>query len=179
MRSPSVIEISGIVGTVVAELFGPDGELKARCEGHNLITQYGDQVVTERAAGIAGLSAPTGMRIGTGSTAAAKTGAGAAIVTKITGGNKAFDATYPQSSQNGAARRITWKIIQDLTHVTDRQFRADENRFAVVGRQVIDKADLGEHKAFVLRVRDQANKGKHGDELREWIVKNGPKAQEG
>jgi hypothetical protein len=70
-------------------------------------------------------------------------------------------------------------IIQDLTHVTDRQFRADENRFAVVGRQVIDKADLGEHKAFVLRVRDQANKGKHGDELREWIVKNGPKAQEG
>jgi hypothetical protein len=109
MRSPSVIEISGIVGTVVAELFGPDGELKARCEGHNLITQYGDQVVTERAAGIAGLSAPTGMRIGTGSTAAAKTGAGAAIVTKITGGNKAFDATYPQSSQNGAARRITWK----------------------------------------------------------------------
>jgi hypothetical protein len=108
VREPAT-EGSAIVGTVVAELFGPDGQLKGRCEVHNLITQYGDQVVTERAAGLGALAAPTGMRIGTGSTAASKTGAGAAIVTKITAGNKAFDATFPQSSQNGSARRITWK----------------------------------------------------------------------
>jgi len=39
----------------------------------------------------------------------AKTGAGAALVTYLSGSNKAFDATYPQSSLNGASRRITYK----------------------------------------------------------------------
>ena len=32
-----------IVGHVVAEMFGPDGVLKARVESHNLITAVGDQ----------------------------------------------------------------------------------------------------------------------------------------
>lgn len=103
------LELSGIVGTLLAEMIGPDGAVKARCEVKNLITSYGDQVVTERASGIGALAAPTGMRIGTGTTAAAKTGAGAAIVAKITGGNKAFDATFPTSVLNGSARRIAWK----------------------------------------------------------------------
>lgn len=102
-------ERSGMVGTLEAVLTGPDGEIKGYCLVKNLLTQVGDQVVCERTAGIGTAAAPTGMRIGTGTTAAAKTGAGAAIVTKVTAGNKAFDATYPQSALNGAARRITWR----------------------------------------------------------------------
>ena len=101
---------SGIVGHVVAELFGPDGELKAHVEDHNQITSVGDQIFAERASGVAATAAPTGMRIGTGTTAVAKTGTGAAIVTKITAGNKAFDATYPQSAAQGTGRRITWRV---------------------------------------------------------------------
>jgi hypothetical protein len=60
-----------------------------------------------------GLTLPSasGMRLGTGVTAVAKTGAGAAIVTVGTGTNntKAFDATFPQSSLSGASRRIQYK----------------------------------------------------------------------
>lgn len=97
------------IGHVVAELHDERGVLLAREEQDNLVTQVGDQVFAERGAGIGALAAPTGMRIGTGATAAAKTGAGAAIVTKVTAGNHAFDATFPQSALNGAARRITWK----------------------------------------------------------------------
>lgn len=97
------------IGHVVAEIRDEHGNLKSRSEQDNLITQVGDQIFAERGAGIGALAAPTGMRIGTGSTAAAKTGAGAAIVTKVTGGNLAFDATYPQSALNGSARRITWR----------------------------------------------------------------------
>ena len=52
---------------------------------------------------------PSGMKLGTGSTAVAKTGAGAALVTYLSGSNKAFDATYPQSSIPGSARRITYR----------------------------------------------------------------------
>lgn len=99
-----------LCGLVVAELRGPDGELKARCETSNLITQIGDQYYGERAAGIG--SPPgqvTGMKLGTGSTAVAKTGAGAALVTYLSNSHQAIDATYPQSSLNGSSRRITWK----------------------------------------------------------------------
>jgi hypothetical protein len=60
-----------------------------------------------------GLTLPgaSGMRLGTGVTAVAKTGAGAAIVTVGTGTNnsKAFDSTWPQSSLSGSSRRIQYK----------------------------------------------------------------------
>ena len=47
----------------------------------------------------------TGFRLGTGSTPVAKTGAGAAIVTYLSGSNKANDATFPTA----AAGVVTWK----------------------------------------------------------------------
>jgi hypothetical protein len=101
---------SGIVGTLVIERRDKDGNLLERFEGHNLVTQVGDQVYGERGGGVSGApAAPTGMRLGTGGTAVAKTGAGAALVTYLSGSNKAFDATYPQSSLNGSSRRITYK----------------------------------------------------------------------
>lgn len=104
-------EKSGIRGTVTAELRGPDGTLKGYCKTHNLVTQVGDQVYGERGAGVSGAAAaPTGMRLGTGSTAVAKTGAGAALVTRLTDGNQAFDATYPSSALNGSSRRITYRV---------------------------------------------------------------------
>lgn len=78
----------------------------------NLVTEYGDQFYGEKAAGIGSHAAPTGMRVGSGGgTAAAKTGAGAAIVTYTTSNTQfsAFDATYPQSALNGSSRRITYR----------------------------------------------------------------------
>lgn len=89
-------------------VYGPDGALKQRVEFENLITQYGDQVYAELGSGAAAPNAPTGMRLGTGATAAAKTGAGAAIVTyTVVNSSFAFDST-PTSALNGSARRITY-----------------------------------------------------------------------
>lgn len=76
----------------------------------NLITQVGDEYYGERAAGIA--SPPdqvTGMRLGTGTTAPAKTGAGAAIVTYEAGSAVAIDGGFPASSLSGSSRRIAWR----------------------------------------------------------------------
>lgn len=99
------------VGRAVAVVRGPDGEIKQRVETKNLITQIGDQYYSERAAGIT--SPPgqvTGMRLGTSNaTAAAKTGAGAAIVAYLTGSQKAIDSGFPTSGLNGSSRRITWR----------------------------------------------------------------------
>ncbi len=99
---------AGIVGELTIEVFGPDGELKSREVTHNIITQVGDQFYGERAAGVAGApAAVTGMKLGTGSTAPAKTGAGAALVTYLTNSHQALTGT-PTSSLSGSSRRITY-----------------------------------------------------------------------
>jgi hypothetical protein len=50
-----------------------------------------------------------GMKLGTGSTAAAKSGAGAALVTYLSGSNKAMDSGYPQTSGTSGGRVVTYK----------------------------------------------------------------------
>lgn len=59
----------------------------------------------------ASLPKHSGMRLGTGATAAAKTGAGAAIVTytPATTSSKALDSGFPTSALNGSSRRIQYK----------------------------------------------------------------------
>jgi hypothetical protein len=74
---------------------------------------------------------------------------------------------------------IPHTVMADLTSVTDHQFDPDQQRFRVAARTPIPTNELDEHAAFILKVRDKAGSGVHGDELRAWIVKNGPKAQEG
>ena len=97
-----------IRGHVVVEVHGPDGRLKGRCETHNLVTAVGDQLYASRGAGLTSSAAPTGMKLGAGSTAVAKTGAGAALVTYLSGSNKAFDATYPSATGGVVTYRRTY-----------------------------------------------------------------------
>jgi hypothetical protein len=79
----------------------------------NLITNVGDEYYNERAAGIASPpSQITGMQLGTGTTAVAKNGAGAAIVTLVAASLVSIDGGFPTSNntQTGAvANRIQWK----------------------------------------------------------------------
>ena len=104
-----------IVGHVVAEMFGPDGVLKARVESHNLITAVGDQLYASRGAGLTSSAVPTGMKLGTGSTAVAKTGAGAALVTYLSGSNKTFDATFPSATGGVATYKRTYAAGEATT----------------------------------------------------------------
>lgn len=107
-RSPQ--DRAGLRGWVEVDLYDEDGNLKLHFAVSNLITQVGDEYYGERAAGIA--SPPdqvSGMRLGTGTTAVAKTGAGAAIVTYITGSSIAIDGSFPTSALSGSSRRIQWK----------------------------------------------------------------------
>jgi hypothetical protein len=116
-------ERMGLVGSGFYDLWSEEG-YKAHMAGdplakigdllheefQNLITQVGDEYYGERAAGIASPPAQvTGMQLGTGSTAVAKTGAGAAVVTYTAGSNVAIDGGFPTSALQGSARRIQWK----------------------------------------------------------------------
>ena len=73
-------ENTTIEGIVEWELRGPSGEIKSAGKVRNLITSVGDQYYAGRAALSSSLPAQvTGMKLGTGSTAPAKSGAGAAL----------------------------------------------------------------------------------------------------
>jgi hypothetical protein len=109
VRNPAGMDGSVSWGRLHWVLYNDYGYVKLEGWSDNLITQVGDQVQAERAAGIGALAAPTGMKMGTGSTAASKTGAGAALVTYLSDSHQAFDATFPSSALVGSARRITWK----------------------------------------------------------------------
>jgi len=100
-------------GNVVVELFGPDGTLKDYRIGENLVTDYGDEHVGERMYDDT-FDIITGMRLGTGTTAASKAGAGAAIVTYETGSQEALDAV-PIGVDQGAG--LGWRVPHICTWI--------------------------------------------------------------
>lgn len=99
---------AGFTGNVLIELFDADGNLKDRRQAGNLITDAGDLYYAGMAIALVTPAAPaqptkmTGMKLGTGTTATAKSGAGAALVTYIAGSNNPFDATFPVVQNLGA-----------------------------------------------------------------------------
>ena len=104
-------DASWVRGTLHVLLTGPDGEVKYDATLKNVITQVGEQMYGERGAGLGGApAAPTGMALGTGSTAVAKTGAGAAMVTGISGSAAALGGTPASALSGGGSnpRRITY-----------------------------------------------------------------------
>lgn len=104
-----------IIGHVTAVLTGPDGEEKARYEGKNLITAVGDQLYASRGAGLTTSALPTGMKLGTGSTAVAKTSTGSALVTYLSGSNKAFDSTFPSATGGVVTYKRTYAAGEATT----------------------------------------------------------------
>lgn len=112
----------GIIGEGWFELRDEAGDLKELGVFANLITDIGDNYYMERAAGIS--SPPnqvTGMKLGTGTTAVAKNGAGGAIVTYAGTGvtaSKAIDSTWPQATLSVPGCQIQWKTSWSAGQVT-------------------------------------------------------------
>lgn len=99
-------DAAGITGELTIELFDENGNLKHHETVPNTVTAVGDQYYAGRAALSTGLPAQvTGFKLGTGSTATAKTGAGAALVAYLAGSNKANDSGFP-TAVGGV---VTWK----------------------------------------------------------------------
>lgn len=103
-----LVEEMLLEGYGTAVLTDAAGAVKQVVEFRNLITDAGDLYVAQKI--ITGISpanpdaptAMTGMKLGTGATAASKAGAGAALVTYLAGSNATFAATYPQTANLGS-----------------------------------------------------------------------------
>lgn len=84
----------------------------------NQITTSGDTFYATRGAagiGTPNISQPTlvsGMKLGTGGTAVAKSGAGAALITYLTASNRTFDTTHPQLEDlaSDTGFNIIWQV---------------------------------------------------------------------
>jgi len=108
-RRSGDVDVSPIRGHGVVQVHGPDGQVKQTVEFTNLITAVGEQRYAE--AGALGSSAtvaqPTGMQLGTGTTAPAKTGSGSSIGTVVANSLVPLAGT-PTSSVPSSARRVTY-----------------------------------------------------------------------
>jgi len=97
-------------GEVIAELRGPDGKIKQRQVTHNIVTDVGDDFAA--AAIYTAAYATWGMKLGTATTAAAKTGAGSfqAVADYVSGSAKALDDSTPKAgvSNDIAQFRRLW-----------------------------------------------------------------------
>jgi hypothetical protein len=93
----------GLRGEVIAELRGPDGKLKQRLVSHNLVTDQGDNFF--KSAIYTAAYTAWGMKLGTATTAASKSGAGSfpAVADYVSGSAKALDDSTPKQ---GAAANI-------------------------------------------------------------------------
>lgn len=99
-------ESMGVVGYGVATVCDHSGAVVQEVPFANLVTTAGDKWYAQAVAAAAGGAAaspgaPTGMKLGTGQTAAAKSGTGANIVTYLTGSNNTFDVTTVASAVAG------------------------------------------------------------------------------
>jgi hypothetical protein len=124
-------DATGITGFGVAVLRGPDGDIKDVRTFKNLVTDKGDLYIAQKIiTGIspASASAPTavtGMKLGTGTTAASKAGSGAALVTYISGSQKTFTTAYPTTEDLGsglgvcAVYNCTWAAGVATASITE------------------------------------------------------------
>lgn len=96
-------------GEVIAELRGPDGNLKQRIVTHNLVTDYGDQWAAELARGAVPASIPLGFKCASDNVAVAKNGAGSYIDSGyIAGSYHAFDGWAAGGTVDSIRNTHTW-----------------------------------------------------------------------
>src|ERR1044072_2419173 len=123
---------TGIKGELQIKLTGPDGKVKVEKTVKNLITTVGDQYYAKMGcAGVGGNSAPTlanGMKLGTATTAVAKSGAGSfidntgyinqfdSVPAAVVSGDTGWKITYVASWAAGDATAT----IEEAAIVTDQ-----------------------------------------------------------
>jgi hypothetical protein len=112
-------ESSGATGLVVVTLIDADGRIKSQQTVRNLITDAGDQYHVKRiAAGVVPLASAdvtkvTGMKLGTATTAASKSGSGAALGTYVAGSAVVFDTGFPTTENLGGG--LGWTVTYQCT----------------------------------------------------------------
>lgn len=125
-----------IWGLVSVRLYDAYGTLKQSEDIENLVTDAGDLYYAGMAiTGVSPANAAhptfvTGMKLGTGTTAVAKNGAGAALATYLTASNQVFDATFPQTANQGAGNGV--QAVYQVTYAPGTATSTSLNECVIV-----------------------------------------------
>lgn len=158
----SYTDTSQLTGWLVIELHDEDGNLKEYQAVKNLVTTTGDLYYATRGAAAVSPAAPadatkvTGMKLGTGTTAAAKSSTGASLVTYVTASNVVFDATFPSVAAVGGdtgytiTYRVTWPAgtatnaaLTEVAIVNDAGTNATSTAGNTIARAVFTAVNKG------------------------------------
>lgn len=102
-------------GLLEWRLWSEEGDLLVEGASENLLTTYGDEWSIRRLLDATPASGPiTGMRLGTGTTAPSKSGAGAAIVAYAAGSSRALDGGFPTVAAIGVD--VGWRATYRTTY---------------------------------------------------------------
>jgi hypothetical protein len=149
----------GVFGWGEAILRDERGKVKLVVPFKNLITTFGDEYYIRRAAAAIGtpnIAQPTlvnGMKLGTGTTPVAKSGAGSALVTYLSASNALFSTTHPTVASKGGdtgwrvAYRATWAAgvatnaaISEVVIVNDAAANATSVLGNTISRAILSPA---------------------------------------
>lgn len=160
---------SGITGELHIQLIAEDGTVKLDQVIKNLITTAGDEYYSQMGMALVGTpntAQPTkvnGMKLGSGTTAVAKSGAGAALVTYISASNVAFDSAYPTATAV-AGTDTGWQItyqttfgagvatgtIQEAVIVTDEATNATSTAANTISRALTGAITKGSSDTLII-----------------------------
>lgn len=159
---------AGLSGVVTLSLYNRDGELVDERVVKNLITDVGDLYNATRVIAAVSPAAPgdatkvSGMKLGTGTTAVSKAGAGAALVTYKTASNLVFDASFPAAVNLGAGLgvnaqyKVTWgagvatdSALTEIVIVNDAGTNATSTAGNTISRSVFSAINKGASDVLV------------------------------
>lgn len=162
---------AGWWGEFHLQLLGPDGEVLRDERHRNRLTTYGDEWATRRCVGTTP-GIVTGMRLGTGSTAPSKSGAGAAIVTYVTGSSRALDAA---ASVAAVGTDVGWRANHVVTWPAGVATATGISEVVVTNAAITDTAGTAADTIARLLLSPVVNKGASDTLAYTWsLIHNGP-----
>lgn len=171
-RSKAKVRVKSLV---TVQLVDENGNVKETQKFHNKITTAGDEFIAKAVArGIspAAPSAPTlpdGMKLGTGTTAASKSGAGAVLGSYISGSNNEFDTSFPAVAAVGTD--TGWKVTFKTTWAAGDATNSTINEVAIVNDQA-DNTNSASTEVYARAVFSSTVNKAAGDSLVvtwEWV----------
>lgn len=101
-----------IIGKVEWSITNPDGSVAATGASTNVVTASGERVYAARGAGSSEVAfAPTGMKLGTGSTSPSRTGAGSTLANYLNNSHQDFDTGFPGVASTPTGWSATYQCV--------------------------------------------------------------------
>lgn len=135
-----------ILGVVEVSVLGPQGIIKFHSIQPNIVTAVGDGIYTSRAVSGTSSTFVNGMKLGTGSTAPSKSGAGAVLSSYVPDSNQTLSgqpsingSSVTYSAEWGKGKATTESPITEVALIMDEEVDGPSPSSSVVARALVSE----------------------------------------